>query len=289
MFSKKTKKAFTLVELSIVLLVLSFLISGLLVGRRIVERAKVQSLVNDVESVRRVYKLFIDTYGFAPGDATQTACQKFPEFDAYNTAICAGMTSAPYSYGTSITYATTGTKGDGVIQTWSESLFAWRMLEAANLLPRPTTASTSSPSAAIADFTTINAQNIGNDSTLFMFLSGVSSGYTSNATNMNHAQFGPVGYNGLVNWVDKNFIGVTGLTPTTNAFTIRQAINIKTKYDDTTDPYSGAVAMVGASATTSSATDTSCASGGAFGQSSNTTYAQYYTQTPGCRAYFLLD
>ena len=177
------------------------------------------------------------------------------------------------------------------------------MLEAANLLPRPTTASVTAPSAAISNFTSLNAQNIGNDSTLFMFLGGVSSGYTSAAANTNHAQFGPVGYNGLVNWVDKNFIGVTGLTPTTNSFTIRQAINIKTKYDDTMDPYSGSVAMVGASATTAGTADNSCASSDGtlnnataaatssfvFGKSNSTNYAQYYTQNPGCRAYFLLD
>ena len=46
---KRAKRSFTLVELSVVLLVLSLLVASLLVGRQIVERTKVVKAVSDFD------------------------------------------------------------------------------------------------------------------------------------------------------------------------------------------------------------------------------------------------
>ena len=74
------RKGFTLVELSIVLLVLALLVSTLLVGRQIIDRAKVQQIVSELDYYTKNFQMFRDQYDFLPGALDEANCRKYPEF-----------------------------------------------------------------------------------------------------------------------------------------------------------------------------------------------------------------
>lgn len=71
-----SKKAFTLVELSIVLLILSLLVGSLLTGRQLVERAEIQKIISDIDYYQKNVLQFQDTFRFLPGNMDEDNCQK---------------------------------------------------------------------------------------------------------------------------------------------------------------------------------------------------------------------
>ena len=74
------KKSFTLIELSIVLLILSLLVGSLLVGRQIVDRAKIQRIIFEFDYYEKAFHQFYDTYRTVPGNLTEKNCYKYSEF-----------------------------------------------------------------------------------------------------------------------------------------------------------------------------------------------------------------
>ena len=71
------KKSFTLIELSIVLLILSLLVGSLLVGRQIVDRAKIQRIIFEFDYYEKAFHQFYDTYRVVPGNLTEKTCNKW--------------------------------------------------------------------------------------------------------------------------------------------------------------------------------------------------------------------
>lgn len=62
------KKGFTLVELSIVLVIIGLLIGGILVGQSLIESAKMQSFIRQVGQYDAAIAIFKDKFGNLPGD-----------------------------------------------------------------------------------------------------------------------------------------------------------------------------------------------------------------------------
>lgn len=62
------KRGFTLVELSIVLVIIGLLISGLLVGQSMIKATKVQSAIREVQQYSILFSNFKEMYGQLPGD-----------------------------------------------------------------------------------------------------------------------------------------------------------------------------------------------------------------------------
>jgi prepilin-type N-terminal cleavage/methylation domain-containing protein len=73
---QKNKKGFTLVELSIVLVIIGLLIGGILVGQSLIESAKMQSFIRQVGQYDAAVAVFQDKFGNLPGDNNlfSTAC-----------------------------------------------------------------------------------------------------------------------------------------------------------------------------------------------------------------------
>jgi len=67
---KPQNSAFTLVELSVVLVILSLLIAAVIVGRALIDSAKLSSIQSDYKSFSSARSMFLDTYGCLPGDCT---------------------------------------------------------------------------------------------------------------------------------------------------------------------------------------------------------------------------
>ena len=79
------KKSFTLVELSIVLLVLSILVGVLLTGRKIVDRANLQRVIFEIDYYKKALTLYRDTYDVYPGNMDEETCMKYAEFSQLNS------------------------------------------------------------------------------------------------------------------------------------------------------------------------------------------------------------
>jgi prepilin-type N-terminal cleavage/methylation domain-containing protein len=62
------KKGFTLVELSIVLVIIGLLIGGILVGQSLIESAKMQSFIRQIGQYDAAVAVFQDKFGNLPGD-----------------------------------------------------------------------------------------------------------------------------------------------------------------------------------------------------------------------------
>ena len=98
----KLKKAFTLVELSIVILVLGILSAGVLVSRRIIQTANVESIGREFTQTAKNYQVFYNNYGYIPGDVSiADLCTQYESSNSkyFNTgADCAAATPSSLFY-----------------------------------------------------------------------------------------------------------------------------------------------------------------------------------------------
>jgi prepilin-type N-terminal cleavage/methylation domain-containing protein len=69
---KQTKRmaqaGFTLVELSIVIVIIGFLVAGIAAGANLVKQAQIRSVISDINSYQTGYNGFVSKYNAAPGD-----------------------------------------------------------------------------------------------------------------------------------------------------------------------------------------------------------------------------
>jgi len=99
------KKGFTLVELSIVLVIIGLLIGGVLKGQSMIENAKIKRVVTDVDSLVAATYAYQDKFSALPGDDMSTGAT------ASGVAACNA----------------TG-DGNGLINTAAEQICAYRDL-----------------------------------------------------------------------------------------------------------------------------------------------------------------
>ena len=139
MRKKSFKSSFTLVELSIVLVVLSLLVGGLTVGRKIVDRAQIQRVIFEIDYYKKSLSLFKDTYDAYPGNLDKANCIKYGEFSQIN-ATQTGIEIGDYCE-TDRTKerarTTDGYVSSGVIattQNWTTFLNTMRFMKTAGLI-----------------------------------------------------------------------------------------------------------------------------------------------------------
>lgn len=94
---------FTLIELSIVLVIIGLIVGGVLVGRDLIKSAQLRSVLTDIEKFNSAANTFRTKYNCIPGDCTSTA-----NFFSQNQD-CAGGT------GTHTNLTTCSGDGDGFI------------------------------------------------------------------------------------------------------------------------------------------------------------------------------
>lgn len=66
------KRGFTLVELSIVLVIIGLLIGGILVGQSLINKAKLNSIVKEQSSLFTLFALYKSKFKYLPGDTPDT-------------------------------------------------------------------------------------------------------------------------------------------------------------------------------------------------------------------------
>ena len=67
-FSRARRAGFTIVEMTIVLVVIGLLLSGILKGQELINGAKIRAIADRQNSIRIAWFEFVDHYGAKPGD-----------------------------------------------------------------------------------------------------------------------------------------------------------------------------------------------------------------------------
>lgn len=119
----KNQNGFTLVEISIVMIIIGLLIGGTFGGMKLIENMQVNKTVQDLKSIESATLTFRDTYGRLPGDMPNTAA-RLPNC---TVAPCATGGNGNRSIGAAdLAWA--------AITTADENFTFWHHLQAADLL-----------------------------------------------------------------------------------------------------------------------------------------------------------
>jgi len=119
--SEGQQKGFTLIELSIVLVIIGLLVAGVLTGQDLVAAAKIRATVAQYESYNTSSNAFVSKYGGLPGDIAASTAESF----GFAFVNGGGPTQGDGD----------GLIGSTVSLATAESLLFWSDIYNANLIP----------------------------------------------------------------------------------------------------------------------------------------------------------
>ena len=123
---KQNRDGFTLVEISIVMIIIGLLIGGTFGGMKLIDNMQVNKTVQDLKAIESAALTFKDTYGRLPGDMPNTA------------ARLPSCTDAPCATGGNgdrqISPTNAATTWLAALNTGWERYTFWHHLQAANML-----------------------------------------------------------------------------------------------------------------------------------------------------------
>ena len=119
--SQYKKHGFTLIELSIVLVIIGLIIGGIVLGQELIYQSQIRKMISDIQRYQTAFNTFKGKYGFYPGDLPN-ANQWF------NTS---GWASAYINGGAGGSSA--DVRGDGLVDYRSESPIAFPQLNLSGL------------------------------------------------------------------------------------------------------------------------------------------------------------
>ena len=123
---KENRDGFTLVEISIVMIIIGLLIGGTFGGMKLIENMQVNKTVQDLKAIESAALTFKDTYGRLPGDIVNPAA-RLPNC---TVAPCATGGNGNRAIGTN----GVSTPVDAAILATDENFTFWHHLQAADLL-----------------------------------------------------------------------------------------------------------------------------------------------------------
>ena len=213
--------AFTLVELSIVLVIIGLIIGGILVGQDLINAANVRAQISQIEKYNTAVHTFQTKYGYLPGDIPDPTAQAFG-FKARGTAIGQGD-------GNGFLEGVNGSHSGGFITSGEDTMF-WVDLSTANLIDGGfnTAVSTGFPALTSSDIPNyLPAAKIGGGNYVSVG-SGIMCGWGGTPS---YSQTPLTGYNYF------NITAIKGTSMPTNDYsdiglTVQQAYAIDSKIDD---------------------------------------------------------
>jgi len=130
MKNHRKNQGFTLVELSIVLVIIGLIIGGVLTGQQIIQNARITNAINGIQAYEAQFQTYAQNYGAVPGD-DPSASTRFPSLSGTQETVDGdndGNVGTASSFDTS---TATGTAG--------ESRLVWAHLRAAGLVKNQVT------------------------------------------------------------------------------------------------------------------------------------------------------
>ena len=218
------KTGFTLIELSIVLVIIGLIIGGVLVGRDLIDAATVRAQISQIEKYQTAVNTFRGKYGYLPGDIPDPVASNYG-FVTRGTYPAEGDNNGLIEGN----WPGNNTVGQGFCAGAGETVVFWRDLSDAKLINESfnlagNDGSTSPP--FLGDTRSVMSQwfppaKIGQGNYVYVWSGGLT-GAGSNAIS-----------NG------KNYFGVNAISYISNclqysttAITVAQAYNIDKKIDD---------------------------------------------------------
>ncbi len=117
-------KGFTLIELSLVLVIIGLLVGGVLVGRDLIKAAEIRAQISQIEEIKTAFNTFQVKYGYLPGDMPPAQAAQLGFFTFTGAMAGLGCPSQGYAYG----------NNDGFINERNEKYPFWSHLSDAQLI-----------------------------------------------------------------------------------------------------------------------------------------------------------
>jgi len=127
---RKKENAFTLIELSIVLIIISLIISGIIGGRALIHSADLRSITSDLNKYKTSINIFRDQYDALPGDITDAT--------SYWPVDCVNNGANPCNG-----------DGNGILDSAYESSRAWQHLYLSSIISKQYEGQTQSVSVEV--------------------------------------------------------------------------------------------------------------------------------------------
>lgn len=206
--SSTSIKAFTLIELSIVLVIIGLIVGGILTGRELIKNAEIRNLISQIDKLTTATNTFRVKYGYLPGDIPTPLATQFG-FNARGPGAGQGDGNG----------IVTGYSGAGNVQA-GESLVFWVDLSTAKLIPLGFTLAVANQAGGVLSplDSYIPKANLGSNY-IYVYAGGAFGGGTYNLNGTNY--FGV----SVITAVNTEIFSDTGLT-------VSQAYAIDTKTDD---------------------------------------------------------
>ena len=218
----RRKSGFTLIEMSIVLVIIGLIVGGILVGQDLIASAAIRSQISQIERYNTAVNTFRNKYGYLPGDMPDPYASQFG-FSARGTFPGLGDGNGIIQ-GTS---NVSGVSNCGFCETDGEVLLFWVDLSKAGLidgsfsLGSATTLATNITSSGIGTY--IPPAKIGQNNSVYIWSGGSSNSYLGSGDGNNYFGISNVSALGVANGFSLE---------STPGLTVKQAANIDKKIDD---------------------------------------------------------
>lgn len=123
-----SKHGFTLVELSIVIIIIGFLIAGISAGSSLIKQATLSSSLSEFQLYQTAYNSFLNRYGEVPGDM-KTASSYWPN------GLCAETDSNCDGNGNGVVEAGYTSAADEVARAWKHLQLAGLISNSITIIP----------------------------------------------------------------------------------------------------------------------------------------------------------
>lgn len=126
MNNKRAQYGFTLIELSIVIVIIGFLVAGITVGSNMIKQAQIRAVITDLQQYQTAYNNFVSRFSQVPGDM-KNAAVFWPSIDPNDPKSCADTAANCNGDGN-------GLIGWGTGPTTDETFKAWKHLSLAEMI-----------------------------------------------------------------------------------------------------------------------------------------------------------